>query len=128
MQVTSSADAASTHEGYAQGISHGRRGSNRLSAFPGAGMGVTAMMPYEACFQHAMPVGDVAVYDDSALAASRLCEPLSPMALLCTRLSHVSCCGTTLQKRDANQGQVQAAEDKGPLGCHEGCAPFAAHV
>ena len=50
--VTSSADAASTHEGYAQGISSGRRGSDHPSAQHGSGPAevVAAMLPYEACF------------------------------------------------------------------------------
>ena len=51
--VTSSRDAASTHEGYAQGICSERRCSNSPEAQYGAdGAGAAAeMLPYEACFQ-----------------------------------------------------------------------------
>ena len=50
--VTSSADAASTHEGYAQGISSGRLGGDRPGAHQAAGSAsaAAAMLPYESCF------------------------------------------------------------------------------
>ena len=62
MQVTSSTDAASTHEGHAQGISSGWHSGSRHGALQGGAAGAaSAMMPYEACFSRATASGAAAV-------------------------------------------------------------------
>ena len=70
MQVTSSSDAASTHEGYAQGISSGLHGSDRPEAFRGT---VSAMMPYEACFSDAPLATSVRSAADKSLLLFPAC-------------------------------------------------------